>query len=300
VTRLLPSWRDGAARDSLLRFLAEAEQVAPAERVAIFDNDGTLWCEKPEYPQLTFFVRELERAAAVQPALTARAKYRAVLQRDERALAALGIGRVALALLELFEGLGPEEFDLRVHRFFAEERHPKFRVRYGDLIYVPMLELITALRQKRFDVFIGTAGGADFVRAVSMSLYGTPPERVVGSRVVYRVERRGDRLELVRTAELDGDPIEGVAKLPGIQRQVGRRPIFAAGNSPGDAEMIEYTTSGNGPTLGLIVDHDDAAREYAYTSEAGTFTAAEGILDTAQRLGWTVASMRDDWVTVFG
>lgn len=295
----LPSWRNGATRTALLDFLDNAETVAPRDRVAIFDNDGTLWCEKPSYPQLRFFVRELERAAAAQPELAERAEYRAVLDGDRAALGAMGVGRVGLALVELFQGMSPEAFTDRVERFFTDEVHPELGVGYASLLYVPMLELIAELRSRQFSVFIGTAGGADFVRAISMRLYGIPPERVVGSAVIYEVERVDGRPGLVRTARLDGDPNEGPAKLPGIQRQIGRRPILAAGNSPGDAEMIEYTSTGDGPTLGLLVNHDDGEREYAYTSEAGTFDAAEPILDTAQRLGWTVASMRQDWEIVF-
>jgi len=296
----LPSWREGETRESLLAFLDAVEDVAPADRVVIFDNDGTLWCEKPTYPQVHFFVSELERAVATRPDLAERSEYRALLDEDRAALAAMGIGRVALALVELFEGISPEAFTGRVERFFADEVHPARGVAYRDLLYIPMLELIDELRARHFSVFIGTAGGADFVRAISMKLYGIPPERVVGSKVIYEVDRVDGRLGLIRTARLDGDPNEGPAKLPGIQRQIGRRPILAAGNSPGDAEMIEYTSTGDGPTLGLLVNHDDAEREYAYTSEAGTFDAAEPILDTAHRLGWTVASMRDDWLTVFG
>lgn len=296
----LLSWRDGDTRDSLRAFLDDAEKVAPQDRVAIFDNDGTLWCEKPTYPQVRFFVSELKQAVAVRPKLADRAEYRAVLEGDRAALGGMGVARVALALVELFEGMNPEAFTERVEAFFADEVHPERGVGYGQLIYTPMLELIDELRARQFSVFIGTAGGADFVRAISMNLYGISPERVVGSKVLYEVNRVDGRLGLVRTANLDGDPNEGPAKLPGIQRQIGRRPILAAGNSPGDAEMIEYASTGAGPTLGLLVSHDDAEREYTYTSEAGTFDAAEPILDTAHRLGWTVASMHDDWVTVFG
>lgn len=300
MTERLASWRDGATRESLLRFLDESEGVPPETRVAIFDNDGTLWCEKPTYPQVRFFVHELRKEVAGRPLLADRPEYRAVLDGDRRALAELGLERVALALVELFAGMTPEEFADSVTRFFTHERHPERGVLFGDLVYAPMLDLIEELRKRSFDVFVGTAGGADFVRAVSLQLYGVAPEQVVGSRVTYEVTRSSGHLGLVRTSRLDGEPNEGPAKLPGLQRQLGRRPIMAAGNSPGDAEMIEYASGGDGPTLGLVVNHDDADREYSYTSEAGTFEAPEPILDTAARLGWTVASMRDDWLTVFG
>jgi phosphoserine phosphatase len=296
---VLPSWRDGVARDALLSFLRDVEGVHPREGVAIFDNDGTLWCEKPTYPQVYFFVHELRAKAATRPALAKRPEYRAVLEGDRAALDRLGLERVAMALVELFEGMSPEHFTDRVDRFFTDERHPDRGVPYGELLYVPMLELVEKLRERQFRVFIGTAGGADFVRAVSERLYGVAPERIVGSRVTYEARRSDGRLGLVRTAQLDGEPNEGPAKLPGIQRQIGRRPRFAAGNSPGDAEMLEYASTGDGPTLAFLINHDDGEREYAYESEAGTFAATESILDTAARSGWSVVSMRDDWKTVF-
>ncbi|MDX2467234.1 MAG: HAD family hydrolase, partial [Acidimicrobiia bacterium] len=285
MSMALPSWRDGVAREALLEFLDDTEDLDPTARVAIFDNDGTLWCEKPNYPQLRFFVWELERVVAERPALGDRPEYRALLAGDRAALAGMGIERVGLALVELFAGMSPDVFATRVEAFFSEVRHSRWETPLSALVYLPMLELIDELRARQFDVFIGTAGGADFVRAVSMSLYGVPPERVVGSRVMYVIDRSAGKLQLLRTAELDGEANEGPAKLPGIQRQLGRRPIFAAGNSPGDAEMIEYASTGEGPTLGLVVNHDDGDREYAYTSEAGTFAAAEPILGTAARLG---------------
>jgi phosphoserine phosphatase len=300
TAELLPSWADGATRDALVGFLRGVEDVDPRALVAVFDNDGTLWCEQPAYPQVRFFVDELRRAVASRPDLASRTEYRAVLEGDRQTIAELGLGRVALALVELFEGMTPEEFARRVARFFAEAVHPERSVPYESLLYVPMLELIDELRRRRFRVFTVTAGGGDFVRAVSMDLYGIPPERVIGSRVSYEMVRRDGSLQLIRTSELEGDPNEGAAKLPSIQRQIGQRPILAAGNSPGDAAMLEYASTGDGPTLALLVDHDDAAREYEYEGVAGTFTPSEGVLDTAARLGWTVVSMRNDWVTVFG
>lgn len=297
--RVLPSWRPGRARDRLLDFLSEVEQVPLTERVAVFDNDGTLWCEKPTYPQLQFFVEELRTAVEARPELGARPEYAAVLAGNRQAIDDMGAARVAMALVELFEGLAPAEFTARVQRFFAVARHPERGVPYGALLYAPMLELLDALVDLDFRVFLVTAGGADFVRAVSQELYGVPSERVVGSRVNYDAIRRNGALDLVRTSELDGDPNEGPAKLPGIQAQIGQRPIVAGGNSPGDADMLEYVSTGTGPTLALLVDHDDEAREYAYEGVAGTFEASEPVLDAADRLNWLVVSMRNDWTRIF-
>jgi phosphoserine phosphatase len=283
----------------VLGFLTEAEHIPPEDRVAVFDNDGTLWCEKPTYPQLQFFVDELRAAVEARPELAAREEYGAILSGDSRAIGDVGFARVAVALVELFDGLAPSEFTKRVRSFFAHTHHPDRRVPYRSLIYTPMLELIGALTALDFRVFVVTAGGADFVRAVSEQLYGVPTERVIGSRVTYRAVRRGGALDLVRTSELDGDPNEGPAKLPEIQRQIGQRPVLAAGNSPGDAEMLEYVATGPGPTLAMLVDHDDETREYRYESVAGTFDAPEPISETARRLDWLIVSMREDWTRVF-
>ncbi len=296
---LLPSWRDGATRSALLEFLDQVDDIPPDERVAVFDNDGTLWCEKPSYVQLDFFVRELGRAVTDRPELGERAEYRAVLDQDRAALGELGLERVAFALVELCEGMTPGEFGARVDAFFAEARHPERGVPYPQLRYRPMLELIDELRARSFDVGVVTGGGTEFVRAVSQALYGVAPEAVVGSQVGYELVRESGRPVLRRTTQLFGEVNEGAAKISNIQRQLGRRPVVAGGNSPGDAEMLEYATGYDGPSLALLVDHDDAEREYAYESVAGSFESDEAITDTAARLGWTVVSMRDDWSRVF-
>ena len=296
---LLPSWNDGPTRTALVDFLDAATHLPPAERVAVFDNDGTLWCEKPNYVQLDFLVGQLVGAVADRPALADRPEYRAVLGRDQAALAAMGLERVALALLELCEGITPEEFEARVRAFFRDARHPDRAAPYADLRYTPMLELLDALRARHFSVFVVSGGGTEFLRAVSESLYGVTPEGVVGTQVAYRLVRIDGRPRLVRTTELVGDPNEGEAKITAIQRMLGRRPLLAGGNSAGDTEMLEYATAFDGPSMALLIDHDDGEREYAYESVAGTLDRAEPILETAGRLGWTVVSMRRDWSTVF-
>ena len=296
---VLPSWRDGATRAALLGFLDAAGELPPVQRVAVFDNDGTLWCEKPNYIQLEFLVAELVRAVGARPELADRPEYGAVLERDNAALASMGLERIAFALLELCEGITPEEFDQRVAAFVAEARHPDHGVAYPSMRYLPMLELIDELRTREFRVFIVSGGGTEFVRAISEPFYGVPPEGVVGTQVAYDLTRVDGRPQLIRTNQLVGDPNEGEAKIRSIQRILGRRPILAGGNSAGDTEMLEYATAFDGPSLALLVDHDDGDREYAYESVAGTFEAAEPIVDTAARLGWTTVSMRDDWATIF-
>jgi phosphoserine phosphatase len=214
-------------------------------------------------------------------------------------IAGLGIERVALALAGLFAGIGPEVFTARVREFFAATKHPDHGVGYDAMVYQPMLELMAALSDRGFTNCIVTGGGTEFVRAVSERVYGVAPERIVGTLVTYQFDRRDGRVVLLRTAGVRGEANEGAAKVDNIQVALGRRPTVAGGNSPGDAEMLEYTSTGAGPQLALLVNHDDPEREYAYESEAGTYVAAESVTDTASRLGWTQISMRDDWSTVF-
>jgi phosphoserine phosphatase len=294
----LPSWRDGDARASILSFLDRADEIPVEDRVAVFDNDGTLWCERPNYAQLEFFVAELRGAAADQPDMVKRPEYAAVLEGDRAAIDELGIERIALALVELFVGLTPEEFAQRVRLFAMNSKHPELGVVYAQTTYQPMIELLALLREKLFSTFIVSGGGTEFVRAVSRQLYGIDPEGVVGTLVTYRLERHVDSPVLVRTGRVEGEVNEGSPKVVNIQMHLGRRPFFAAGNSSGDAEMLEYAAAED-HGLALVVNHDDPEREYAYASQAGTFTAAEPISETARRLGWTVVSMKTDWSQIF-
>lgn len=301
VNHRLPSWRPGATRDAVLAFLAASADIDPAARVATFDNDGTLWCERPAYLQYLFFVDALQRAAAVDASLAARAEYAAVLSGDRDRLAELGLARVGLALNELFVGVEPDAFTRQAREFVAAAVHPTLGVPARRLVYQPMLELLDELRAHGFDVFIVSGGGTEFVRAVSRDLYGVPPEGVVGTLVQHEVVRRPTGgLEVHRTAHLDGGANEGAEKVVRIQAHLGRRPVFAAGNSGGDREMLEWATSGVGPSLALVVNHDDATREFAYEGRAESFADAEPITAVAHRLGWTTVSMARDWAAVFG
>ena len=243
---------------------------------------------------------ELGRAATADPTLASREEYRALIDRDVDAQAAIGLERIAFALLELCAGIGPEEFNDRVVAFFEQRRHPDRGVAYIDMRYQPMLELLDELRAHHFDVFIVTGGGAEFVRAISRSFYLVSPDAVVGSLVGYDFVRdEAGRPTMLRTTDLFGEVNEGAPKVTNIQLQLGRRPIFAAGNSPGDAEMLEYAVAVDGPSMALLVEHDDAEREYAYEGRAGSFETEGSFSDDAAQLGITVTSMRRDWATVF-
>jgi hypothetical protein len=299
--QLLPSWRPGPTRDAIVAFLDQVDQIPPAERVAVFDNDGTMWCEKPNYTQLEFMLRELKAAVEADPELGTRPEYRAILDGDHAALGEMGLVQVLMALVELHARITPHEFDARVAAFFEAARHPERNVPYRQQRYQPMLELMDELRARGFDFYIVTGGGAEFVRVIGEDFYGVKPEGVVGSQIDYDLLRHDDgSIDLLRSQNVVGSGVnEGPTKPTNIQRILGRRPTVAGGNSAGDAEMLQYAQGYDGPSLAILVNHDDADREYSYESKAGTFETEETILQTADRLGWVVASIRDDWTTVF-
>ena len=297
---VLPSWRPGPTREAVLQFLDAAASLPVGDRVAAFDNDGTLWCEKPTYAQYDFFEEALRTAHAADPALHDRAEYAALLDGDRAAMAGIGLERIALALADLFVGEDPVEFATRVRDFLGRAQHRTLGMPLARTVYRPMLELIDELRKREFTVVVVTGGGTEFVRAVSGQLYGVPPEAVVGTLIEYDLVRdSGGAPRLERTARVHGVANEGAAKVSHLQSQLGRRPVLGAGNSGGDREMLEWAAAGEGPRLALLVDHDDPDREFRYVGSAETFTETEPITEVGERLGWTVVSMKDDWSQVF-
>jgi len=297
---LLPSWRPGAARDSLMAFLDAVVEVPVEERVACFDNDGTLWCERPTYVQFDFFVDALKSAVQADPRRSETPEFAALLSGDHAAVGELGLERVAMALVSLFDGITPEEFSRQVRAFMVTAQHKTLGRPLHTNVYQPMIELIDELRRRDVTVTIVSGGGTEFVRAVSQQLYGVPPEAVVGTLIDYEFSRGDDGApRLLRTGRPAGAANEGAAKVNNIQSQLGRRPLLVAGNSGGDREMLEWAAAGLGPTMALLVNHDDAKREFAYVSTAETFAEPEPITEVGARLGWTVVSMANDWETVF-
>jgi phosphoglycolate phosphatase-like HAD superfamily hydrolase len=296
---VLASWNDSAAKAAILDFVERVADVPPAERVAVFDNDGTLWCEQPAYTQALFLVAALRAATETQPELAGEPVVAALLAGDLAAASKHGLGPVAEVLMRLHAGLTAEEFTAAASAWFAAARHPRFGAPFDALVYTPMLELLDLLRAHEFRVFVVTGGGVEFVRAVSERIYGVPPDDVVGSAVQVRFERRDGRVVLVREAALLGSPNEGPPKAVNIQAHIGRRPIFAAGNTAGDREMLEYAHTGDHPSLCLVIDHDDGEREYAYPGASVTDPHAELLVDTAAAQGWTTVSMRRDWSKIF-
>lgn len=271
----LASWNEGPARSAVLDYLERIEDVPPADRIAVVDNDGTLWCEKPTYIQ-AFFMLARAQADPSQP-----------------------LDKLVQVLLEAHAGMTTEEFDAAVLEWMEGFRHPRFGTPFTGLVYAPMLELLALLREHGFRVFIVTGGGVDFVRPVGAQLYGVEPDDIVGSAIDVEFQRRDGRIVLARTARLLGSPNEGAPKVNAIHAHIGKRPIVAIGNSAGDREMLEYAHTGARPSLCMVVNHDDEAREYAYGSEALTNPDAEQILTTAERFNWPVISMREDWSRVF-
>jgi phosphoserine phosphatase len=301
----LASWNQGATRAAILDYLARIttdggpDHVPASERIAVFDNDGTLWCEKPAYVQAFFVLERLHAQAAADPELASRDVVKALLANDPAGASKDGPAAVLGVLLDTCTGITADAFEDEVAAWVERFRHPRFGVPVPGLVYGPMVELLDLLREYDFRVFVVTGGGVDFVRPVASQLYGVLADDVVGSAVKVDFERRDDRVVLVRTAEIAGPPNEGPPKVVNIHAHIGARPVVAVGNSAGDREMLEYVHTGSRPSLCIVVNHDDAEREYAYSGEAVTNPDAEPILTTAARFGWTVASMRDDWSSVF-
>lgn len=300
MSNQLASWRPGPTRDAILSFLDAIDDVPVDERVAYVDNDGTMWCEKPTYVQLDFFVDALQQRVQVDPSLTERPEFAAVLSGDMAKIAEIGLAQVAGALAALFDGQTPEEFASAVEDFLSRYRHRTLGAPVGGVVYQPMLELLDALRSRDFTIGIVTGGGTEFVRQVSKRLYDVEPGMVVGTLIGYAFDRDDAGHPIVRrSAAQTGSANEGGAKVEHIYAQIGRAPILAIGNSGGDREMLEWAQAHQRGGLAVLVDHDDADREFSYESKAATFDDAEPITTIGERLGWTVVSMRDDWESVF-
>jgi len=299
----LPSWNEGATREAVVAFVGAVtrpgspEFVPEAERIAVFDNDGTLWCEQPVYFQLAFALDRVKALAPQHPEWKENEPFRSVLAGDlEKALAG-GEKAVAQLVMASHAGNTTEEFAKVVADWLTTARHPKTGKRYDEMVFQPMLELLAYLRANGFKTFIVSGGGIEFMRVFAERVYGIPPEQVVGSSIVTKYEVREGTPVLVRQPELEFvDDKEG--KPVGIQKHIGRRPIAAFGNSDGDFQMLEWTTAGSGKRLGVIVHHDDAAREWAYDRDSHIGQLARG-LDEAPKRGWVVVGMKADWKRVF-
>ena len=299
----LPSWNAGAAKQAIAAFVSRVttqggpDFVPTSERIATFDNDGTLWCEQPIYVQFAFVLDRVKELAPKNPQWKDKQPFKAVLERDFKALAAQGQKGVVQLLAATHTGMSSEEFNRIASDWIASARHPKFKRAYTELVYQPMLELLAYLRSNGFKTYIVSGGGVDFMRPWTEKVYGIPPEQVVGSTGKLKWEMRNGKPVLMKLAEVDHVD-DGPGKPVGIQKFIGRRPIAAFGNSDGDLQMLQYTAAGNGARFMLIVRHTDAEREFAYDrkSHIGKLDKA---LDEANAKGWTVVDMKKDWKRVF-
>ncbi len=305
---LLPSWREGPSRQAIVRFVEtvtsrdDPDYVPQPERVAVFDNDGTLWCEKPMYIQLDFALRRLQRAAAGDASLRERQPWKAAYEEDYEWLGEAvthyyggddsRIRQLLGGIMKAFEGMTVEEFDTASDEFLRSATHPTLDRPYLECVYQPMVELVRYLGANGFATYIASGGGRDFMRPVTQEIYGVPRERVIGSGVTLRYVADEHGGSVVRKAELEVLD-DGPVKPTRIWSRVGRRPILAAGNSNGDIEMLRFAEHPLRPSLSLLVYHDDAEREFAY--DAG----AERSFEIARERGWTIVSMRDEWKTVY-
>lgn len=300
----LPSWNDGAPKKAILDFVARvttqggADFVPPAERIATFDNDGTLWCEQPYYFQLAFAFDQVKAMAPRHPEWKHEQPFKAVLGGDKQALADAGQKGLLQIVAATHSGMTTDAFSKSVLDWLATARHPRFNRPYNSLVYQPMLELLAYLRANGFKTFIVSGGGIEFMRPWVDKAYGIPPEQVVGSSGVVKYQIGADgKPELMKEAKIDFID-DGPGKPVGINRFIGRRPIFAFGNSDGDFQMLQWTTAGKGARFAGIVHHTDAVREYAYDRQS-KFGKLDKALDAAAANGWIVVDMKQDWKEVF-
>ena len=300
---VLSSWRDTAPRKAIVAFVervtrkGSAEFVPPAERIAVFDNDGTLWSEKPVPFQLLFAFDRVKALAPEHPEWKTKEPFASLLKGDMEGVAASGEKAVVEILAATHSGMTTDEFSRTVSDWIASAKHPKTGRQYTAMVYQPMLELLGYLRENGFKTFIASGGGVEFMRPWTERVYGIPPEQVVGSSGKLKLEKRDGQLVLVKLPAIDLiDDKEG--KPVGIQSRIGRRPIAAFGNSDGDLQMLEWTTQGKGARFALFVHHDDAEREYAY-DRADKLQRFDQGWDQAVARGWIVVSMKHDWATVY-
>jgi len=299
----LPSWNDGPAKESVVAFVREvtaagtASFVAPAERIAVFDNDGTLWTEQPSYTQFVFATDRVKAVAGQHPEWNTREPFRSALAGDLKGVVASGVHGLIELPAAACAGMTVEEYDRAAKDWLRTARHPRFGRPYTECVYQPMLELLGFLRANGFKTYVVSGGSLEFMRPWTERVYGIPPEQLIGSTVVTKLEVLNGQPVMVRQAgvELVNDRVE---KALSIQRVIGRRPILAFGNSDGDLPMLQWTAGGGGRRFCGYVHHTDGEREYAYDRTATTGRLDKG-LDEAAAKGWTVVDMKRDWRRVF-
>ena len=299
----LLSWNEGATKQAIIQFVKEVSTVGgskfvpPAERIATFDNDGTLWSEQPMYFQLAFALHRVKALAPQHPEWKQEQPFKAALEDDLKTVFAGGEHALLELVMASHAGNTTEEFAQAVKDWLATAKHPKTGRPYTEMVYQPMLELLAYLRANGFKTYIVSGGGIEFMRPWTENVYGIPPEQIIGSSIKTQFELRDGDPVLVRLPELNF--IDDKAGKPvGINQHIGRRPIAAFGNSDGDLQMLQWTTAGSGPRFALIVHHTDADREWAYDRKS-PIGHLDKALDEAQAKGWTVVDMKDDWKVIY-
>ena len=301
----LPSWNNTAPKKAIIDFVEKVTKegspdfVTSEERIATFDNDGTLWVEQPNYTQVTFAIDKVIAQAPQHPEWRGTEPFKSILAHDREAMLRFTIQDFEKVVAVTHSGMSVQKFQEIVKKWLAEAKHPRFKRPYTECVYQPMLELMQHLRNNGFKTYIVTGGGQEFVRAFAGQTYGVLPEQVVGSmgKVKYDYDKDG-RPELIKLPEvllID----DKTGKPEGINMVIGRRPQAAFGNSTGDQQMLEYTGAGDGARLMMLVHHDDAKREYAYGAESKIGTFSDALMDEAKKKGWIVISMKNDWKCIF-
>lgn len=302
MNQTLSLWRETPTRRAILEYVqavatpGSPDFVPPADRIATFDNDGTLWCEKPGYIQLYFAIQRLKELAAADPSLLLQPSYKAAAEGDLAYFEKIypdDVPEVLKLVYDTHAGITQDEFETLASEFLSRSCHPRFGVPFKQLVYQPMIELVRYLEAHDFKVFIATAGGMTFVRTVSEEIYGISRERVIGSNIGFEIQTTVRGMALMRKAGLIEPLGDGPGKPVNIELHIGRKPILAAGNANGDLEMFLYSQTARYRSLQLLLHHDDDAREYSYDHKA------EKVLQAATERAWQVISMRDDFAHVF-
>ena len=300
----LSSWNDESAKKAIVEFVGKVTKegapdfVPVAERIATFDNDGTLWAEQPMYVQLAFTIDRVKALAPQHPEWKTKEPFASLLKGDLKSALAGGEKGLMELVAATHAGMTTEEFERIVKDWIATAKHPQTGRLYTEMVYQPMLELLAYLRANGFKTFIVSGGGIEFMRAWTEKVYGVPPEQVVGSSIKTKYEMRDGKPVLLRLPEINF--IDDKAGKPlGINSHIGRRPIAAFGNSDGDREMLEWTQAGDGARLIMLVHHDDAKREFEYGAKSPFGTFSDSLMDQARKSGWTVISMKNDWKQIF-
>jgi hypothetical protein len=298
----LPSWNDGKTKTAIVDFVtrtttAGPDFVAVADRIATFDNDGTLWSEKPFYFQGVFVMDRIKAMAKDHPEWKDTQPFKGVLENDMKAVEASGHKGLGELLAASSTGMTVEDFAAEVVEWTKTAREPRFDKPYTELVFQPMLELLAYLRANDYQTFIVSGGGVEFMRPWTEGVYGIPPNQVVGSSGKTEFKLDGDKVSIMKLPAIEFVD-DGPGKPVGINRFIGKRPVFAAGNSDGDLQMLQWTTLNSGPRFGLIVHHTDAEREWAYDRDSAV-GKLDKALDEAPKRGWTVVNMKDDWKVIY-